>query len=137
MSDLSRNGFLKLVRGGFLWLSAALGLGGLLRFLNYDPNPAPQSEFDLGPATNFPLGTRTGIADGQFVLIHDELGLRAINTTCTHLGCQTAPGPDGFTCPCHGSHFDLRGDVLQGPAAKALNVPSVELNDGGHLILHD
>ena len=28
MPDLSRRDFLKLIRNGFLWLSAALGLGG-------------------------------------------------------------------------------------------------------------
>jgi hypothetical protein len=48
MSDISRRDFLKLARDGFLYLSGALTLGGLLRFLDFDPNPAPRTEFDLG-----------------------------------------------------------------------------------------
>lgn len=36
MTDLSRRDFLKLSRNGFLYLSGALALGGLLRFFSYE-----------------------------------------------------------------------------------------------------
>ncbi len=49
MSELSRRDFLKLTRNGFLLLSGGLAVGGLLRFLDYEANPAPPTEFDLGP----------------------------------------------------------------------------------------
>ncbi|MFT8675545.1 MAG: ubiquinol-cytochrome c reductase iron-sulfur subunit [Acetobacter sp.] len=55
---------------------------------------------------------------------------------CTHLGCvpsytaaQTAgsadsAAPGGYTCPCHGSHFDLAGRVYKDvPAPYNLPVP--------------
>ncbi len=50
MTKVSRRDFLKLVRNGLLWTSAALGLGGLFRFLDYEPNPSPKTEFELGSA---------------------------------------------------------------------------------------
>ncbi len=54
---------------------------------------------------------------------------------CTHLGCvplyKPRPGsissnwPGGFFCPCHGSHYDLAGRVMDGsPAPLNLPVPA-------------
>ena len=37
---------------------------------------------------------------------------------CPHLGCQLEWNPDekSWECPCHGSRFDHRGRLLEGPA---------------------
>lgn len=45
----------------------------------------------------------------------------ALDLTCTHLGCRVTGTEAGFTCPCHGSHFDPRGQVLTGPATEPLH----------------
>ena len=136
MSNLSRRDFLKLARNGLLWLSAALGLAGLVRFLDYEPNPAPQTEFDLGPAANYPPGSRTLLANVPAMLIHTENGFSAFSLTCTHLGCTVDQLKDEFVCPCHGSHFDLDGQLLHGPAAKPLASLRIERTEAGKLILH-
>jgi cytochrome b6-f complex iron-sulfur subunit len=135
MPDLSRRDFLKLARDGFLYLSGALALGGLLRFLDYDPNPAPQTEFDLGPASNYPLNSRTLLSDLPAVLLHTESGFSALSLVCTHLGCTLENKTDGFACPCHGSRFDADGNVLHGPAAKSLQSLRVEVTAEGKLKL--
>jgi cytochrome b6-f complex iron-sulfur subunit len=48
---------------------------------------------------------------------------RAISGVCTHQGCFVTDY-DGtnnvFVCPCHGSRFDLNGNVVQGPAPSKL-----------------
>jgi Rieske Fe-S protein len=41
----------------------------------------------------------------------------ALSMQCTHMGCPIDPPVQGImTCPCHGSQFDLAGQVRHGPA---------------------
>jgi nitrite reductase/ring-hydroxylating ferredoxin subunit len=135
MTDLSRRDFLKLARAGFLYLSGALAFGGLLRFLDYEPNPAPQTKFDIGSADKYPLGSRTLLSDPPAVLLHTESGFSALSLVCTHLGCTVEQSSDGFTCPCHASRFDAEGKVTHGPAARPLQTLRVEVTAEGNLIL--
>lgn len=48
--------------------------------------------------------------------------LVAVNPTCTHQGCIVAWKAErkSLACPCHGSAFSAEGQVLQGPADRAL-----------------
>lgn len=48
--------------------------------------------------------------------------LFTVSTRCTHLGCQLEWNPDEFSwdCPCHGSRFDYRGNLIDNPAMKRL-----------------
>ncbi len=56
--------------------------------------------------------------------------IHGVGMTCSHLGCQVRPGGNFLVCPCHGSTFDLRGDVVRGPAQKSLSRYDVELSPG-------
>ncbi len=44
--------------------------------------------------------------------------LDTVSVRCPHLGCQLAWNPDeqSWDCPCHGSRFDCRGNLISGPA---------------------
>jgi len=44
------------------------------------------------------------------------------SATCTHMGCVVHWNTfeKCWDCPCHGSHFAPNGQVLNGPALKAL-----------------
>jgi glycine/D-amino acid oxidase-like deaminating enzyme/nitrite reductase/ring-hydroxylating ferredoxin subunit len=63
-------------------------------------------------------------AGGRKVAGHrdDEGGLHAVSSRCTHLGCQVVwnAAERTWDCPCHGSRFDVDGEVLNGPAVDPL-----------------
>ncbi len=44
----------------------------------------------------------------------------AVLLQCTHRGCEVNPTGDILVCPCHGSEYSIRGDVLHPPAEKDL-----------------
>ena len=45
-----------------------------------------------------------------------------VSTKCTHMGCQLEWNPDerSWDCPCHGSRFDYKGNVINNPAMKGI-----------------
>jgi glycine/D-amino acid oxidase-like deaminating enzyme/nitrite reductase/ring-hydroxylating ferredoxin subunit len=63
----------------------------------------------------------------------DDGWLHAVSAKCTHLGCVVAfnSAEKSWDCPCHGSRFDLNGQVLHGPAMHALE--PVSLNNQADL----
>lgn len=87
-----------------------------------------------GPASidvklsDFPsLGSVGGIAAVGTVLLSPVAIVRtgqssylALSRVCTHQGCVISLASNGFTCPCHGSRYDTQGNVLNGPATRAL-----------------
>jgi cytochrome b6-f complex iron-sulfur subunit len=134
-TGVSRRDFLKLTRAVLLWASGLLGLGGILRFLGYQPQGDAQTEFDLGQASQYPVGSRTVIEQVPAMLVRTNAGFTAFSLTCTHLGCKVNATADGFTCPCHGSRYDLQGRLLRGPAVKDLPALQLTLEKGGNLKL--
>ena len=45
-----------------------------------------------------------------------------VSTKCAHLGCELHWNADELTwdCPCHGSRFDFKGNLLDSPSIKDL-----------------
>jgi len=58
----------------------------------------------------------------------------ALSLTCTHLGCIVNVTPTGLVCPCHGSTFSRRGEVLSGPATRRLDRFKVRV-EGDHVVV--
>lgn len=48
----------------------------------------------------------------------EEHKLHIVSVKCPHLGCQLEWNPDekSWDCPCHGSRFDYRGNLIDNPA---------------------
>lgn len=47
-----------------------------------------------------------------------------VSVKCPHLGCKLSWNPDERTweCPCHGSRFNSRGELVDGPAQQGIGV---------------
>lgn len=56
----------------------------------------------------------------------------AFSTECPHLGCAVNLTPDGksFLCPCHTSHFDLKGNRLNDVPPRGMDTLEVKLSTG-------
>ncbi len=53
----------------------------------------------------------------------------ALSLICTHQGCELNPNEYTLTCPCHGSEFSNKGNVMEGPADKELEEFKVTSDD--------
>ena len=80
-------------------------------------------------AFDFPRDAASSLPNGHggIVSIHrkryacyrDENGeLHKISARCPHMGCELTWNPDekSWDCPCHGSRFDVDGNLLDNPA---------------------
>ena len=61
-----------------------------------------------------------GWEDPVYLLTLDGGGFAALSSVCTHRGCTVDIGGPGLACPCHGSQYDREGQVMRGPASRAL-----------------
>lgn len=80
------------------------------------------------------LFVRADAAPGTIAVRRQGGGYLALVTLCTHRSCELAALPQSYDCPCHGSRFDLNGEVLEGPAERALPKLPV-LPDGAGLVI--
>ncbi|WP_423801135.1 FAD-dependent oxidoreductase [Neobacillus sp. SAB-20_R2A] len=56
----------------------------------------------------------------------DNGKLFVVDTTCTHLGCECEwnHAEKTWDCPCHGSRYSFKGEVIEGPAKEGLELLS-------------
>lgn len=85
-----------------------------------------------GSVDTFGAGSVTAFPMGQFYLARvTEGGFLALSRKCTHLGC-TVPWVEEkkqFACPCHASVYDITGNVVNGPASRALDLYRVSIEN--------
>lgn len=71
--------------------------------------------------------------NARVVVIKSEVEITAFSLVCTHLGCSVNVTAKNMACPCHGSLFDLQGEVLKGPADRPLQ--QLEVEDQGEYVV--
>lgn len=102
------------------FVKGSLNVAGQLLEGKLSPSPSPKSiEIKRGEGRVIEAnGKRTGA-------YRDEQGqLHLVNTTCTHMGCELNwnSAERSWDCPCHGSRFSYKGEVIEGPAVKPLDM---------------
>jgi len=83
-----------------------------------------------GGQLTIPLG---GFKEHDLVVVHAagmlyDIAVRrlsgeeyvAVQLRCTHADNELTPSETGYSCPAHGSRFDVAGHVVRGPAQKPL-----------------
>lgn len=79
------------------------------------------------------------LPEGQkqpLIVIVDANGKHSvISSECTHKGCTVEVQGERIVCPCHGSTYDRKGDVLKGPAQRSLQRYPSRLTSDGVLII--
>jgi len=133
-SKLTRRGFMGWGGAVFVGLaSLTMFLVVLFRMLFPSLRPGKSGRFKIGPKHGFPSGSIKYFGDEQVYVFADVDGIYAISAVCTHLGCVVNKEENGFTCPCHGSRYDLDGKVLKGAAPRDLPWYQVSLLPSGRL----
>ena len=117
---LSRSDFLRRVplfaaAGGLLFTALAF-----LRSLVPSHVTGASQALLIGRPGDYATGMVKVFADDGVIVFCDKRGLHAMSLTCTHLGCAVHFDRRGFHCPCHGSRYRLDGQVVKGPAPRAL-----------------
>ena len=56
-------------------------------------------------------------------LVRSGTTIKALDSTCSHLGCRTRVNPEArsIECPCHGGVYDFHGNVIAGPPPRPLS----------------
>ncbi|MBI5150293.1 MAG: ubiquinol-cytochrome c reductase iron-sulfur subunit [Candidatus Omnitrophica bacterium] len=132
---ISRRDFLEL---SAVWACATawvLTVIGLLKFPKPALLPDISNKFKIGKPEDFPVGSAKILADKNTVIFRDEEGLFALSLVCTHLGCIVSKTSEGFSCPCHGSKYDKKGNVVKGPAPRALDWFEISQLPSGKLVV--
>jgi cytochrome b6-f complex iron-sulfur subunit len=134
--SLNRRDFFKTAWKGLGILAALEVLGVITGFMfsgKNRNNTAPKRLLEAGPADSFGLNTVSAFMGGRFYLARQkDGGFIALSLRCTHLGCSVSWEEDKkrFICPCHSSVFDISGEVLNPPAARALDYYPVLIENG-------
>lgn len=74
----------------------------------------------------------TDVIDRRVVyLVRHGNDVRALDSTCTHLGCRTRFNADSkrIECPCHGGMYDATGKVIGGPPPSPLQTLPTRVQD--------
>ena len=117
---VTRRDFLGTLAIGACIISFFSAILSLFKFPLLRSYSEPSKVYRIGDPSKFKMGEVTYLKEHKIYVVHNEKGLFAISAICTHLGCLVKDTGTEFLCPCHGSKFDIDGNVISGPAPRAL-----------------
>jgi menaquinol-cytochrome c reductase iron-sulfur subunit len=134
-----------------------IGLGLAIPLVGYVISPAlkrrERAWVDVGAIDALPTGTPqqldhvTTLRDGWletkshkaiWAVKHTDGEVTVYSPLCTHLGCgyRWEGQEQQFKCPCHGSVYDITGQVMAGPAPRRLDVLPTKVEGGRLLVMY-
>ena len=133
---LNRRDFFGMAWKGLGILVAIESVGMIMAYFFSGKNKndaAPKQLVEAGTVDSFGLGSVSAFMGGRFYLARQQDGgFIALSLRCTHLCCSVSweENKKRFICPCDSSAFDIRGEVLNPPAARALDYYPVLIENG-------
>ena len=81
-------------------------------------------------------GLTDQLTSESFVKDSDGSLWLALYQRCVHLGCTVPFRNDcvSFKCPCHGSHYNVDGEYLDGPAPRSLDRFAMSFSGGSVVV---
>lgn len=140
---IQRRKFLSIVGNTATGLVTFGAIGVTFDFLYPNVIKEKPPKFKVGPIQNIQPDTFFYEPEYRVFVVRDGNGaFYAISAICTHLGCNVkwvdssiaSDSSAAIACPCHGSKFNRKGEVIEGPAPKGLQRFRVELS-GDKLIV--
>lgn len=125
-----RRSFLKYLWSALITVIVAMASWGALRFSLFKGSQQKRREISPEVLDNIHSDAPSHVASaGLWLRRDDKGGIIGLDDRCTHLGCRQRWNPECsiFECLCHGSEFDVHGNVIRGPAKKSIPVFAVEI----------
>jgi len=131
-AKISRRSFLQLALFGSIAAFAGQTLAALFQFLKPPKVQGFGGMVYAGRVEDVPIDNVQRVMAGRFYLVHNQAGILAVYQKCTHLGCAVPynEAEGQFHCPCHGSLFNIVGEVTGGPAPRPLDIFPVTIENG-------
>lgn len=134
-TDVTRRRFFTLMGLGIGWGGFAAALGGsgvgALRYMFPNVLYEPPTVFKIGKPEDYGIGVDNKLKkERQIWVVRNERGMYVMVAICRHLGCTPNWFDDQkkFRCPCHGSIYDVAGNVVGGPAPRTLWRAAISLD---------
>jgi cytochrome b6-f complex iron-sulfur subunit len=130
-TQVTRRRFLDIFINGTFFTTVLAAIGTALAFVlpAKRSNGDGESRTEVGPVERLSVGKAVKVLHrGQPVVVgNTKRGYFAVSAVCTHLGCLVDwnDRTQQLDCPCHAAIFDTQGNILTGPAPRAL--PSYEV----------
>ena len=105
-----------------------LGGFGLWRFLTPRGRRSSREAIAIS-AADVPADGALVLPQKRCAVVRNGDSILALDLVCPHLGCTVNATAQGFACPCHGSRFKSDGQVVAGPATRAMTRLAVEERD--------
>jgi len=133
---VTRRKFVVNVGWGIVAAYGAAIFGALNRYLFPNVLYEPNTQFKVGKPSEYPTPDTVSekwLKEYRTWIVRDKGGIYAVWARCTHLGCTPRwfGNEHRFRCPCHGSNYNIKADVIAGPAPRPMNRCKIWLDDKG------
>lgn len=140
-NNISRRKFFLFFGWFGLLSSLATSALGAVRYMFPNVLYEPSTTFKIGKPADYPPNSVTFVPDQRLFVVRGKdgiEGIRIISSECTHMGCtpKWVGAKNQWECPCHGSVFNLKGEVTAGPAPKPLPWYKAVIASDGKIIVN-